>query len=464
MASSEMQLVCKIIKTGDLKKVIEWGITEEDFLTTEPKTIFKLLLSTYQNPDYAGSVIGPQMAAEKFTQLNFQEVDTSVTIDHLCIEVRARRMAKDIKEGAQKAIEEADTNPLAAIATMQITASNVQRLDAGKITDVAFYSGMNDMMTDYHRGKAGEIIGKFIWPWAPLQEATEGGQEDDYIVFYGRPKSMKSWVLCFLISQLVGYGSRVLVYTKEMTPKNIYKRIAACLARLPYDDLRHARLTEDQEEALMIWVDYAKKMADQLIVLSAKDVSGRDTVSWLKSKVEKYKPDVVFVDGLYLMSPDNPKLTKTNERVENISRAMRALILDTKTPVIATMQANRQAAKHENAEFDEIAFSDSLSQDCTMAIRVIKNKHEPTISLVFAGAREVKFAGLAIKAVPCTNFDYHTLLDDQAAAKAKSDDEADAAAANAKTKREPRTMAAAKLKDDIAKEQEKLYKKTLEQI
>jgi len=444
MASSEMQLVCKIMKTGDLKRVIEWGITEDDFLSTEPKTIFKLLLATYQNPESSGSVIGVNMAREKFTQLQLEDVDVSVTIEHLCLEVRNRRLSKEIKEGATKAIEEADVNPAGALAHLQLTSATVMRLDAGKQTDVEWATGLTDAVEDYFKVKSGETTSKFIWPWGPLQDETMGGQEDDYIVFYGRPKSMKSWVLCYLIAWLVGSEKRVLVYTKEMTTRNIYKRIAACLAGLPYDDVRRGTLTPQQEDYLMFWVGEAKKMAAQnrLVVLSAKDVSGRDTVSWLRTKVDKYLPDVVCVDGLYLMSPENPKLTKTNERVESISRAMRALILDTKTPVMATMQANRKAAGHDNAEFDEIAFSDALSQDCTMGIRVIKNKNEPTISLVFAGAREIKFAGLCIKAVPCTNFDFHSLLSEKEIQKAKKEDDADEEPANAKqngAKRQPAT-------------------------
>lgn len=440
MASAEMQLVCKIIAEGDLKRVIEWGITEDDFLSLEPKTIFKQLIAIYTNPETSGSILGPRLAAEKFGQLNLSDIDIHTSMEHLCLEVRNRRLAKELKEGAQKVIESADVNPLEALSHMQLTAGAVMRLDAGKQTDVDFSTGMDQFVDEYLKVQSGELTGKFRWPWGPLQDETGGGQEDDYIVFYGRPKSMKSWVLCFLIAWLVAEGVRILVYTKEMTTKNIYKRIGAFLAGVPYDDVRKGKLTAEQLEQIIYWRDFAKSLAGQnrLIVLSAKDVAGRDTVSWLRSKIEKYSPQVVFVDGLYLMSPENPKITKTNERVESISRAMRQLILDTKIPVIATMQANRAAAKHENAEFDEIAFSDALSQDCTMAIRTIRNKHEPTVSLVFAGAREIQFAGMCIHAIPCTNFEFKTMLTEKEIAKATKEDNPEDTSDG--KKRQPKTI------------------------
>ena len=450
MASAEMQLVCKIIKTGELRRVLEWGITEDDFLNLEPKGIFKQLIAIFTNPETSGSVLGPRLATEKFGQLNIDEVDTHVTIEHLCSEIRQRRILKEVQTAAQQALEE--HNALAAYDILTSASANIRRLDAGKFTDVAMDVGMGRVWATYQAIKAGVQTGVFPFPWELLQDETGGAAKDDYIVFYGRPKSMKSWVLAFLIAWCVEEAwldhnlrnhpmtkhQRVLVYTKEMTPDNVYMRIAACLAGVPYSDVRHATLTPSQEMSLLYWVEQAKEMAkdNRLIVLSAKDVAGRDTVSWLRTKVEKYAPTVLFVDGLYLMSPENQKIVKMNERVASISRDMRQLILDTGVPVIATMQANRQAAKHEEANLDEIAFSDAVSQDATQLVRVINDKDDVTISLVWGGAREINFAGMRIYGVPATNFGYHSRLDFKAIEEAKKADDAEVTP----KKREPKTL------------------------
>lgn len=465
-----MQLVCRIINSGELKKVVEWGITEDDFLTLETKGIFKQLMAIYLDPNSSGSVLGPRLASERFATLNLTEVDPFVTTEHLCLEVRNRRMQRDTKEGCESAMKLLGENaPLPEVLSLlHTTLANVIRLDAGKATDVDISVGLPDIMDEYKKIKSGETVGKFPWPWAPLQEETLGGQEDDYIVFYGRPKSMKSWVLCYFIAMLVVQDIRVLVYTKEMTSRNIYKRIAACLAGLPYSDVRHGTLTEDQEQVLQGWVEIAKEMAgtNRLVVLSAKDVAGRDTVSWLRSKIDRYNPQVMVIDGLYLMSPDNPKIVRDNDRVQNISRGVRQLILDTKTPVVATMQANRKAAGHSDANLDEIAFSDAVSQDATMLIRVINDQGEPTISLVFGGAREMKFAGMRIKGIPATDFSFYSMLSDKEVEQAKAADDPEDIAKN---KREPRTLKAngsstdAQMKSAAARALERNLDKALKQ-
>lgn len=466
MASAEMQLVCKIIKTGELKKVIEWGITEDDFLMLETKAIYQQLIATYSATETSGSVIGPRLAQTKFPQLNLDDVDESVTLEHLCKEVRDRRLSKIVKEQAQRAIEIADINPLEGLAAMQIAVGEILRLDAGKNTDVDFGTGMEMVAQQYELAVNGGAFGRLAWPWLPVQDETMGIQEDDFIVFYGRPKSMKSWVLSFLIAWAVGLAPqtvRVLVYTKEMTPKNIYQRVAACLAGLPYSDLRKGKLTPEQWANLRWWVDVAKELAGQnrLIVLSAKDAAGHDTIQWLRSKIEKYAPEVCFIDGLYLMTPENPKIVKDNERVASISRACRQMIFDTKVPVIATMQANRKAAQHGRAELDEIAFSDAISQDCTMAARVIKDKLAPTISVVIGGSREFHMPGFRIKAVPASDFSFDSILSEADILNAKSLDNPDDPNAGRGGRKPPNKMVHDAKKAEEKRQFDKQYNEAL---
>jgi hypothetical protein len=240
--------------------------------------------------------------------------------------------------------------------------------------------------------------------------------------------------------------------------------VAAWLAGLPFSDLRKGSLTPDQWSLLQYWVQVAKELAGQnrLIVLSAKDVAGRDTMTWLRSKIEKYAPDICFIDGLYLMSPENPKITKDNERVASISRACRQMIFDTRVPVIATMQANRKAAQHGRAELDEIAFSDAISQDCTMAARVIKDKMTPTISVIVGGSREWHMPGFRIKGIPAVDFSFDSKLTEADILQAQQLDNPDDPKANSKKAFRSPTTAKDIEKQKREQEQDKHYKASMD--
>jgi replicative DNA helicase len=274
--------------------------------------------------------------------------------------------------------------------------------------------------------EAGVDLSKAHYPWEAMDEVTGGLTGEDYIIYYGRPKSMKSWVLAEHASHTFDQGKKPLIYTKEMHPDNIFMRMAACQARLPYQEFRLAKLNADEKERLYMlkrMVDDMMK-SDDMICLSGRDApNGQDTVEWLQAKIEKYNPDVVFIDGIYLMTDSKgSKRQKDNYRVQNISRGLRDLVLSTEIPIVGTIQANRDAAKHQDANLDEIAFSDAIGQDATVAVRVINEKNKPTIALVLGGSREFSFHGCRIHGVPATNFGYIEELTEKEITKAKDGD------------------------------------------
>jgi replicative DNA helicase len=424
MATFEQMLLSKIILSLDgMKNAMEWGVCREDFRTETNKSVWDQLYSDYTSPQHPGSCIGANAALLKYPALNLQDIDPNMSLDHLCTEVRKYRVGQYIQERSVEIQKIAEFDPTKAASLVQEVSAELRQLELGKKSDVDFGTGVQKVVDRYQKVKSGSLVGRFPWPWHPLQLATGGIQDDDYILLYGRPKSKKTWVLTYLIFWAYLHGVRILFYTKEMTDENLYMRISAFIMSVIYDELRLGNLTPEKEQELQVLLQEAKNVASSMICLSAKDADGRDTVAWLHGKIEKYKPDVVFIDGMYLMSTESRRPLKDNERVQAISRAIRSMILTLRVPVIATVQANRKAAGHQEANLDEVAFSDSLSQDCTMAIRVIKDKEQPTMSLVLgSNTREFDLPGFKIYAVPCTNFTYHSPLTAADAEKVQAQD------------------------------------------
>lgn len=421
-----MQLLSHIIRNGDLERAIEWGIEDADFLTDEGRSMFVHISEIRRNPRSKGAQAGPQVI--KLLYPTFQLVDdASMTIEAYCQMVRKNRLQQDVRSAALQMNSAAESSdPLLAAMSASAALKKIIGLGYGMQADITFSKSLGNISARYESMANGMDMSACRYPWAPFNDVTFGIQPDDYIVFYGRPKSMKSWVLAHIIADIYNQGKVPLVYTKEMTADNIFMRIASCIAKLPYQGLRAGKLTAEEKGR----IGYIREIADALahnkmdmVCLNAKDVpSGGDTVEWLHSKVEKYKPDVVAIDGLYLMSDSKGgKGQKDNFRVQNISRAVRQMVLDTNKPVLATMQATRSASAHKNANLDEIAFSDAISQDVTSAIRVINE--EGTITLAMGGSREYSFSGCRIGGVPATNFDWIEELDDKEIGKVKQRDE-----------------------------------------
>lgn len=425
MANKEMQLVSRIIHSGELSKVVDWGIASDDFLTNEGRAMYNHMSGYYMAAESSGSVIGPEAMAHFYP--NFVRCDDpSMTIEALCSEVRRQRLSIEGQNRAAEAMQLFATDPLAGMNAMNTATSTLNAIGFGKNNDRMLGAAYNDIYTNYRLMQSGVDLSWGAWPWAPLQEATQGLQVDDYICFYGRPKSMKSWILAYYVAFLFNCGRRILIYTKEMTQDNIFQRVIACIAEIDYARFRAGKSTLDEEAAFVAIGHYINAMManDQIVCLSGRDApKGGDNVPWLRAKIEKYRPDLFAVDGLYLMS-DTHNAKKDNERVRNISRDLRQMILDTGVPGIVTLQANRAAAKNDEANLDEVAFSDGISMDCTAIIRVINEKESPTIQLVVGGSREWDLNGIRIHGIPANNFTFHSLLSSKEIEKAKQNDTA----------------------------------------
>jgi replicative DNA helicase len=439
--SYQLALCSRVVRTGNIAPVLNFGITIDDFTTNEARAFWNLILAYYTQHESRGSIVAPTMLQGWFKDLILHDDIPSMTIEALCYEVRRERVIVEGNRALVAYSEEVSlptANPAAALSRLQKSVSDLIALGTVANSDVPLSAGLSNIMQQVQLAKTGVNRARMDWPWEALNDATFGLQPDDYIIFYGRPKSMKTWVLVYLIAWAYEHEKRILVYTKEMTPDNVYHRVISCIARLPYDDVRGAlsgyarndpARTASIEHAekvlseLHTFVKSAPGEGERLQVLSGRDVSaGGDTVSWLKSKVEQYKPDILFVDGLYLLS-DQRKATSDHVRVMNISRDLRNLVLHTGVPLVATMQANRKAAAHGDANLDEIAYSDAISQDATIAARVINDKNAPTISILIGGSREFKLHGFRINGVPSTDFTFHSQLTEQDALKAREGDQ-----------------------------------------
>ena len=425
MSQHQIELLARIVRTQCLPEVIDFGITAADFTTPPAISLWNLIQSIWTQAHTRGSVADEVIVRAQFPNYVLPPERPGITTHALCHAVRRER----IQVSGTQALMEAnnalvgESDPIPALMRLQAHTSSLISLGCSPNLDVSFAQGAERVRRRMQQLRAGIDLSILQFPWPAMNTATMGLQPDDYIVFYGRPKSMKTWTLAYLVAWCYENDKKLLLYTKEMTPDNIYQRIMACICRIVYSEARDAKNMSDE--------DWRKinQLYDQLLmdptwgsmitVLNGRDAPpGGDTVSWLRSKVDKHKPVVTVIDGLYLLSDEN-KRSRDADRVMAISRALRSMVLDTGVPVIATMQANRKAASHNDANLDEIAYSDALSQDCTAAIRTIQRKIQPTeeeravnpnqkpqifIDLAFGGSREYQLHGVRINAKPAVDF------------------------------------------------------------
>ncbi len=423
-ANIELALLTKVMEQGDFHTIEKQGINEGFFLTPEAREVYRFLRDIYHAPQTAGQVPSVELARYRFPTLYFQSPADSVPI--LCDQLRKEKIRIELLSLAQILQERAGLDIPSAMAELRAKTTELSSLtEAGE--DLSMASAFNELWDQYSMVQNTAGMLGIPYPWDALNEETQGMQNGQFIVIYGRPKSMKTWIAVHCATTAyVRYRKRVLFYTREMTPRLMSARVACAIARVDYKAFRLGRLQPElRDHVFSILRDLAddERTAGSVgnhqpwfVITTDRGRSGRGSggVGWLQSKIRDLKPDIVFVDGMYLMKDDRTNVRSIDWRqIAHISQDLKLTSQEFDIPIVGVTQANRQAQKSKGEDLTELAFSDALGQDADAVFRVSKvtkldeaGIKRAYIFVTAPGLREGVFEGIVVNGAPATNFDY----------------------------------------------------------
>jgi replicative DNA helicase len=180
-----------------------------------------------------------------------------------------------------------------------------------------------------------------------------------------------------------------------------------------YEKFTQGKLSKEEEE---VAIEYLQELE---AVESADIVNGRKkefiiaspdqdmTVLEIASKIETHRPDMVIIDGIYLLADARTKKSGVDWKIlSNVSRDLKQTAQRFRVPIIGVHQANRNKDA-DSDELEDVAFADNFARDADILIKCIKIEnlnHGTMIALLFSGAREFKIAGFYIHGKPASNF------------------------------------------------------------
>jgi replicative DNA helicase len=202
--------------------------------------------------------------------------------------------------------------------------------------DVDWASTAESRYEQYLELQKNEGIDGYTTPFPSLDEATQGFHDSEFILIVARQGIGKTWLTNIFAHTNINSGLNVLYFTKEMPSRQVARRFDALQHRLNYQDLRKGTLDKIAESK---WKNSIGGSLPGNLTIIGEESGG---VSHVASKIERYKPDIVYVDGMYLMD-DDQRARDGWQRLLNISRDMKKLAKKASIPIICTVQFNRQA-------------------------------------------------------------------------------------------------------------------------
>jgi replicative DNA helicase len=407
MASWELQLISAIIKTGDLRTVLDEGITKTHLGNLEARTCFEALVFYYQDHDHFGEVMSAQLLLENFPSLALPKPKQSLLA--LCKKVRIDYLQRNLRILVEGLADDIDDDPEEALKRARV---QISELDEQHISqkDANFAEEALDIIAEeYALTQENEGVLGIPFPWKEMNEQVGGIEEGNLVVFYGIPKSGKTWTALHVGAHAYEMGYRVMVFSKEMSLKQLFKRMACLLCGLSYRKLRKAELPDDELSHLLQMMEFLKEEAKdskthRKLIFTKGLKDAESSILSLADKIKTYQPDLVVLDSAYQMAK-----SRKYDHQERLSSDLKEVADFSGVPIVAVMQANiRKAFEHAGSNSTpEMGFSGSWTEDADLLVYcVLTEAAVASQSLHIRGFREDKANGIRINFNPAVNLSF----------------------------------------------------------
>lgn len=368
--SVENSFLRKLIETKEWETVLNKDITA-DYFSGANKRAFKWL------SDFKvkyGELPDKETFKKHFPEVNLN-IESPETVGYYCDELRRKIRHNKLVTTLEKIdnlINDRDVDKCYTLLESLISEVNndftfTEKVDLGADTEKRFQDYLVNKATG---GMTGIPLGIY-----PLDKQTGGIKEVDLISFLAKSGVGKTFLLCIIASNLIKAGYKTLFLTKEMSPHQILKRVDAIMSGVSYSRLKDGALTNDEESIYKDYLEniapkYASKLSIELII---------NGVAECAAKIDAYKPDIVLIDGGYLMSEG--KDPEDWKAVLAVFKAFKIIALNRKIPIITTTQLTDKG---------NIAYATSLKQYCDGMWAMLQDE-------VQRAAKEVEIQTLKIR-------------------------------------------------------------------
>jgi len=348
-----MSFVSEIIVSKDWRPVVDNEIGLELFENLEKK-VFRFLerhkakfgtvpdLETVQKnfPGFELINVGKEPVEYWIEQLRFRKQKN--ILSNMLVNC-AESLKEDNIENASKIAEK-------SVSSLYIVSRKTKDIDLRKNVESRFKSYLDLKVT-----KGIDIPTGIEF----LDESVLGFHREEVISLYGKPKVGKTWLMCLIASKLRELGLRVLMISMEMPSRILARRIDSISAGISYEKITEGALDEEEWNRLKISMESFRDK--ELFVIT--QIEDQVSLTAVIQKVEQYRPEILLIDGAYLIAETGW------ESVSEVSRGLHLLVARKfRVPVIASWQFQRGV--QGSGSLDEVGLAYAISQDSDVVFSI----------------------------------------------------------------------------------------------
>ena len=358
-ADNEHRLVSKIIRDRDIIPALQRNIGDDWFLDDDNKRVWQFVRKHYA--EYSEV---PTATTVKDHYPNYRVLDVQDSIEYLLDTMVNFRRRFLTRAGLETAISELQSNDHdAALTAMGAAIAKVNEQGVLGTRDLDLSKNPEDRFNEYKAMQNQKFLG-IPTGFEKIDEATAGLQGGQLITIIAPPKTGKSQIALQVAINVHEQGYVPFFQSFEMNNREQQQRHDSMRAHISYSALRRGALSSSEE------VRYVKMLKDMETKkpFTLVDAINGITMSALSAKITQLNPDIVFVDGMYLMLDEITGERNTPQAITNITRALKRLAQNIDKPIVITTQTLLWKMKGRKVSADSIGYSSSFFQDSDVTL------------------------------------------------------------------------------------------------
>lgn len=218
--------------------------------------------------------------------------------------------------------------------------------------------------------------------WGTFDNQNGGLTGGDVLSLVGRPGTGKTYLALHAAMYAWRHQGKVpLFVSMEVNPQALMHRIIAMYTQTYVSDVKKATISTKKKNEIVHTLEGLHDMPKFWII----DGNLSSTVSDIENWVTELKPDLVVVDGAYLIEGDNKWSRSFQEKIKESCEGMKKRVAAKQNiPVILSYQFNRDAAKlkpDEKASLEHIGGSDAIGQISSIVLGLFEGDDKATTQI-----------------------------------------------------------------------------------
>ena len=370
--NNEKRLLSKALLDRELAPLFQRGVSQTWFADEDDRRVWIFVRDHYSKYGECPSQV---VIANNFP--TYQLVPSEDTLDYLLDAViAARRKAATVKmvSDAIASLEQKHDHEDAILSIQR----GLIRLEEDGLTsssDVDLTRNPLERWDDYlERKSLPNGLRGLPTGFPTIDAATSGLQDGQLVVIIAPPKTGKSTLALQIALNIHRVQKKVPMFQSfEMSNAEQLNRYDAMRSLISHHRLLTGTLTQEEEAR---YQRILKNLDDVDHKFWLVDSAAGQTVSGIASKIQTLQPDIVFIDGVYLMIDEQTGEANTPQALTNITRSLKRLAQKVNKPIVISTQVLTWKMKSGKVTADAIGYSSSFFQDADVILGLQREDDE----------------------------------------------------------------------------------------